>query len=223
MNVIFSDTVQRRLENYAQSLSNYPISNERAKEKFENMISALLNLGTMPYSNPVCDKKCLGQTFENGQTQNINLRQFVYADESKYQWLFSYNVDEENNEITIFKMLPSNRVIDEAITRIVHKTLHSSKGHIFENRNNGFSIRMNEVEFKEMIRKIVMEVIADEFPLIYDLNRRDDDGFDPTGYSYEHDEKEKSHKHKLYKQYAKDKTNPNMIDFCHWQDTTGNY
>lgn len=64
MNVIFSDTVQRRLENHAQFLSNYPISNERAKEKFENMISALLNLGTMPCVNPVCDKKCLGQKFK---------------------------------------------------------------------------------------------------------------------------------------------------------------
>jgi hypothetical protein len=43
MNVIFSDTVQRRLENYAQSLSNYPISNERAKEKFENAITRYLH------------------------------------------------------------------------------------------------------------------------------------------------------------------------------------
>lgn len=223
MVLIISSDVQNTIDDYSDSLTHYPISAERAHTKIANMKGALRSLCNMPYSNPVCDKKCLGQTFENGQPQNINLRQFVYVDESKYQWSFSYNVDEENNEITIFKMLPSNRVIDEAITRIVHKTLHSSKGHIFENRNNGFSIRMNEGEFKEMIRKIVMEVIADEFPLIYDLNRKDDDGFDPTGYSYEHDEKEKSHKHKLYKQYAKDKTNPNMIDFCHWQDATGNY
>jgi len=70
MNVVFSDTVQRRLENYAKSLSNYPISNERAKEKFENMISALLNLGTMPYGNHVCEKKCLGK---NSKKANLSL------------------------------------------------------------------------------------------------------------------------------------------------------
>ena len=160
MNVIFSDKVQQGLENYFQSLAEYPISNERAKEKFANMKSTLLSLGAMPYSNPVCDKKCLGQKFKNRKPVFMNLRYFTYADESKFQWSFSYLIEEKSDTVTVVYMLPSSSVINEnldiMITRYLHEYL-SKRLPLAESAQT--VVRMNERDLKNMVKHTVKRIL----------------------------------------------------------------
>lgn len=63
MVVIFSNNVKNGLEVYRKSLGNYPISRERALKKFDNMVSALNNLGSAISTPPICMYKDLGQSF----------------------------------------------------------------------------------------------------------------------------------------------------------------
>ena len=164
MDLIISSDIQNTIDEYSYSLTYYPISAERAHAKIENMIEALHSLCEMPYSNPVCDKKYLGQKFKNGKPKIINLRQFVYADESKFQWSFSYNIDEENDEITIIKMTSSSNVINEKIDTVISHLIReylSSRVPLMESART--TVRMNESELKEMIRHIVKRVINEEY------------------------------------------------------------
>ena len=164
MVLIISSDVQNTIDDYSDSLTHYPISAERAHAKIENMMGALRSLCEMPYSNPVCNKKCLGQTFENGQPVFINLRYFSYADESKFQWSFSYLIEEESDTVTVVHMMPSSNVINEKIDTVISHLIReylSSRVPLMESARA--TVRMNESELKEMIRHIVKRVINEEY------------------------------------------------------------
>lgn len=114
MEVIFSNEVKRALEEYRKSLKLYPISIDRAHEKYESMVNFLSELRNSITVPPLCTFKDLGQVFDaNGTPQNQNLRRFNYKDKSGYQWAFGCLYNEETNKITIIKMLPSNQVKEE--------------------------------------------------------------------------------------------------------------
>ena len=114
MEVIFSDTVKKSLEDYRDVLKNYPISNERAHEKWKRMVESLRSLGDLIASPPICMYKDLGQTFdENGNPTNKNLKRYDYKDESGFQWAFACNYNYEKGTITVLKMIPSIFVKEE--------------------------------------------------------------------------------------------------------------
>lgn len=114
MDVIFSNNVQSALEDYKESLKRYPISIERAINKFDNMLNALYGLGDNLSSPPICINKDLGQLFSlDGQPLNKNLKRLNYKDESGFQWAFACHYDYNNDVITIVKMMPSPQVKED--------------------------------------------------------------------------------------------------------------
>lgn len=119
--VIFSKQVLDRIDDYAISLTYYPISIDRAIEKVEKLKFALNSLGTSLRVPPICMHKDLGQTFNAlKQPLNKNLRRFDYKDESGFQWAFACLYDEENDTITIVKMMPSNQIREQIETETRH-------------------------------------------------------------------------------------------------------
>ena len=63
MVVYVSNKVKKELQQYRKSLKNYPISRERATEKYNNMVDALLSLGNDQTHCKPCVHKDLGQRF----------------------------------------------------------------------------------------------------------------------------------------------------------------
>ncbi len=123
MAVIFSNNVKNALDLYRKSLRNYPISRERALKKFDNMVCALNNLDTSMSTPPICLYKDLGQRFtSDGQPIYKNLKRFNYKDESGFQWSFACLYNDNDNRITIVKMMPSNQICEE-IECITHPIL----------------------------------------------------------------------------------------------------
>lgn len=57
MVVIFNANVEETLSEYCNSLKNYPISRERAHQKFEKLMSSLNSLGTSVSTPPLCMNK----------------------------------------------------------------------------------------------------------------------------------------------------------------------
>ncbi len=114
MEVIFSTEVRYALENYRETLKNYPISLERAHHKYDDMVDSLIGLGTSIATPPLCLYKDLGQVFNvNGKPQNKNLKRYNYKDESGFQWAFACNYDYSTDTIIITKMMPANQVKEE--------------------------------------------------------------------------------------------------------------
>ena len=119
MVVIFSNNVKNALEVYRKSLGNYPISRERALKKFDNMISALNNLGGSISTPPICMYKDLGQAFDvNGQPIYKNLKRFNYKDESGFQWAFACLYNDSADRITIVKMMAASQVKEEIFKQV---------------------------------------------------------------------------------------------------------
>ena len=119
MEVIFSNNVKSALELYRKSLGNYPISRERALNKFGNMVNALYNLGVSITTPPICMYKDLGQRFtSNGQPIYKNLKRFNYKDESGFQWAFACLYNDSADRITIVKMMAASQVKEEIFKQV---------------------------------------------------------------------------------------------------------
>ena len=114
MEVIISNSVLLSIEEYTDALTRYPISEERADIKVNNMISTLFKLGKSSFTPPICVHKDLGQSLDSkGNVGNTNLKRYNYEDESGFQWAFSCNYDFSTNRITIVKMMPANQVKED--------------------------------------------------------------------------------------------------------------
>lgn len=114
MVVVFNSDVQVTLKEFIDSLKNYPISIERASEKYINMVNTLLSLGNSLKTPPLCINKDLGQSFNNkGEAMNKNLKRYNYKDESGFQWAFACNYDYDSDTITITKMLDSIHIKED--------------------------------------------------------------------------------------------------------------
>lgn len=114
MVVVIRNNVQVSLKEYIDSLKNYPISIERAIEKYDNMVDALLALGNSINTPPICTNKDLGQSFNaQGMPTNKNLRRFNYKDESGFQWAFACMYDYDNDIIAITKMMASIHIKED--------------------------------------------------------------------------------------------------------------
>ena len=112
--MIISNSVLETIEEYTNALTYYPISEERADAKVNNMLSSLYNLGKTLYAPPVCLFKDLGQDYdENNNIANPNLKRYDYSDESGFQWAFACLYNENKNRIIITKMMPANQVKEE--------------------------------------------------------------------------------------------------------------
>ena len=114
MVVVIRNNVQVSLIEYINSLKDYPISIERAIEKYDNMVDALLALGNSINTPPICTNKDLGQTFNaQGMPTNKNLRRFNYQDESGFQWAFACMYDYDNDIIAITKMMAAKHIKED--------------------------------------------------------------------------------------------------------------
>ena len=157
MDVIFSNEVKIALELYRQSLSNYPISIERAIEKFDNMVNALNGLGESISTPAICNKKDLGQILSiNGTPINRNLRRFNYKDESQFQWSFACHYDYDNDTITIVKMMASNQIKEEIeknnfSARATHSCIKLAR--TIADMQESFSIRLEDLTEAVSYRK----------------------------------------------------------------------
>ena len=106
------------MNDYRKALRHYPISRQRAHEKYDNMVDALLALGKHQVGCSPCVHKKLGQVFDSmGNPVFKNLYRFNYSDESRFQWAFALIIDNLKDTITITKMMPS-RFVTEKRTRI---------------------------------------------------------------------------------------------------------
>ena len=133
MVVYISNNVKKSLHNYRRALKRYPISRQRAHEKYNNMVDVLLNLGNSQVGCIRCIHKKLGQMFDSSRNPIFkNLYRFNYTDESKYQWAFAFVIDKTNETITITKMLPAKFVteavhnIDSIITEVINSYLREN-------------------------------------------------------------------------------------------------
>ena len=113
MVVYITTDVRNSLNDYRKALRRYPISRQRAHEKYNNMVDALLALGKHQIGCSPCVHKKLGQVFDSmGKPVLKNLYRFNYSDESKYQWAFALIIDNRKGAITITKMVPSRFVTE---------------------------------------------------------------------------------------------------------------
>ena len=125
MTVIISNDVLKSLSDYKKSLINYPISRQRALEKYNKMVDSLQNLGNYHSQCRPCVHKKLGQEFDSdGIPLFKDLYRFNYKDESNFQWAFAIIIDEQNDTITITKMMPSIFVTEKCTTPNNRKVYH---------------------------------------------------------------------------------------------------
>lgn len=122
MNVRYSNNVKLAIQQYAQSLSVYPISKERKKQKIRtlrnflrNSISMVSNtIGITSYA--LCTFSDLGQTFDdNHKPLNKSLRQTHFSDKSGTQWMVSFILLEDGNTIYIHSLKQTINVVKEAL------------------------------------------------------------------------------------------------------------
>ena len=95
--VVYSTQVMSGLRQYISSLLMYPISLERAFEKFDNMISSLDALDTQN-GNVVCNYQDLGQVILRKKYKFPYLDKYIWKDEAKRSWTFSYIQDGKGND-----------------------------------------------------------------------------------------------------------------------------
>ncbi len=127
MVVIISTDVLNIIDEYADALTQYPISVTRAHEKVDSMINALIELGTSVLTPPVCMYKDLLQTFDKRVNPlNKNLKRFNYKDKSEFQWAFACLYDYDNETITILKMMAAS-LVKEDINDTVKTILEFNK------------------------------------------------------------------------------------------------
>ena len=123
MVVIISSNVFSKIDEYIEALTMYPISKSRAHQKIDKMLNSLINLGNSILTPQICLSKDLGQVCtSDGQPIYKNLKRFNYKDESGFQWSFACLYNDNDNRITIVKMMPSNQICEE-IECITHPIL----------------------------------------------------------------------------------------------------
>lgn len=111
MVVFVNNNVKEELQKYKKALRRYPISRERATEKYNNMVEALLMLGNDQTHCKPCVHKNLGQRFNvAGEPILKNLYRYDYKDASQFPWAFAVVIDNENNKVTITKMMAASSV-----------------------------------------------------------------------------------------------------------------
>ena len=165
MVVIISNNVLKRIDEYADALTRYPISPERAKEKVALMKSAILGLGSSAMVPPICMYKDLLQTFDSqGNPINKNLKRFNYKDKSNFQWAFACLYDDENDTITILKMMPSTSVkesLDKLINVILENVLgqYINENIILEDSRLRRKVRLTEGDLHRVIKQCVNQVL----------------------------------------------------------------
>lgn len=125
MKVIYNSDVRAMLCNYEKQLTTnpkYKISKQRRKEKVNNFRSFLQTLGNKVDSLPICNKKDLGQIFDN-QNNPIDklLKQTSYKDESKFIWAISIR-KLSNNRCVIFRVRPGTS-IKESYSKILYEKI----------------------------------------------------------------------------------------------------
>ena len=85
MVVYVSNSVKTAMNAYRRSLRKYPITRERAIEKYNLMVNALLSLGDNHINCRPCVHKDLGQRFDKDRKPIYkNLYRFNYQDKSKF-------------------------------------------------------------------------------------------------------------------------------------------
>lgn len=115
MEVIYSKQVLSSIEQYTDALANYPISNDRIRQKVDGMFDALQSIASNPLIYPVCKYANLGQSLDAaGNPKNPYLRQFVYKDESNRPWSFAYLIAQHQQRIYITSMMYSAFVVRES-------------------------------------------------------------------------------------------------------------
>ena len=169
MVVIISNKVLDSIYDYAKSLTNYPICSSRARQKVDQLISALNALGSSISTPSVCMNKDLLQPFDRkGKPINKNLKRFNYKDESNFQWAFACLYDYENDTIIVLKMMPSifiKETLADRINIIVEKNLNkfALRKALLENNNTKTQymmknrIRLTESQLHGIIRQCVNE------------------------------------------------------------------
>lgn len=114
MELIYSKDVLSSIFQYADALTEYPISDGRIEQKIDGMFSALQTIGINPLRNPICKYADLGQSLDrNKKPKNPFLRQFIYKDKADKPWTFAYLVDERNERVYITSMRFSSYVVKE--------------------------------------------------------------------------------------------------------------
>ena len=119
MEVLFSKQVLNKIDEYAISLTKYPISVNRINEKIEKLRNTLLSLGASMSTPPICMYKDLGQSFtSDGQPIYKNLKRFNYKDDSGFQWAFACLYNDDADRITIVKMMAASQVKEEIFKQV---------------------------------------------------------------------------------------------------------
>ena len=114
MELIYSKDVLSAIFQYADALTEYPISDGRIEQKIDGMFNALQSLGVNPLRNPICKYADLGQSLDrNKKPKNLFLRQFIYKDKADKPWSFAYLIDEKNKRVYITSMRFSSYVVKE--------------------------------------------------------------------------------------------------------------
>lgn len=114
MELIYSKDVLSAIFQYADALTEYPISDGRIEQKIDGMFNALQSLGVNPLRNPICKYADLGQSLDrNKKPKNLFLRQFIYKDKADKPWSFAYLIDEKNERVYITSMRFSSYVVKE--------------------------------------------------------------------------------------------------------------
>lgn len=121
MRVVYDKEVREFLYEYDKILkkkfrhdNKYTRSKDRRTEKVKKLRTFLQSLGRRFDELSVCDKKKLGQRFdEHNEPMDKYLKQTNYKDESEYVWRISL-FKESENVIKIYRILGGS-VVDEKL------------------------------------------------------------------------------------------------------------
>lgn len=142
MAAVYDVQVKNQLYDYEKSLRKYPIRASRRKVKVSSLRAFLQQLSNNVFSHPICDKKKLGQIFDQNGNATLNqLRQTNYQDESGTQWSISF-LQVSKNTVKIYRLYQTSYV-SETIGR--SKTI----------------IRLNESDLHRMIKESVRQVLME--------------------------------------------------------------
>lgn len=142
---VFSNQVKEGLINYFNALLSYPISKERAKEKFTNLVNALngLDNGIVKIR---CKWKDLGQKYDkNGRMLIPDLYQYVWKDEADRPWSFSYVLD-------------TNGIAHILIMKYSHFVKENNQNKTYKEMSR---IRLTESQLHNVIRRCVNEALRE--------------------------------------------------------------
>ncbi len=171
MVVIISNNVLVTIGEYTESLTKYPISSTRARQKVDKLILALKSLGSSIMTPPICRYKDLLQTFDKqGNPINKNLKRFNYKDESNFQWAFACLYDYENDTITILKMMPAisvresltidlDIIVETMIRNYMYQQALLENNYIKIQNTMKQKIRLTEGDLHRIIRNCVNEAL----------------------------------------------------------------